>query len=279
MSEFSGAFRGKRALVTGGSSGIGLATARLLVKAGAEVWIVARGPERLEAARVELQALAGPGQRVGASQLDVSDLEACRALAPCVLEELGGLDLLVNNAGIAIPGYLHELPDEVFERTMAIDYFGTLNMTRAFLGHFMQQRAGHIANVSSTAGFLGVFGYAAYSPPKFAVAGLSEVLRQDLLPYGVGVSVLYPADTDTPQLAAENEIKPAETAAISGNVKPQSAEAVAAALLEGIAAGRLAIVPGAMNKLLWYLVRWAPWLVRMIVDRDLLKAWRQRKGG
>ncbi len=271
-----GHYRGKRAFITGGSSGIGLATARLLVEAGAHVWIAARGQQRLEAAETELRALAQPGQRVGSLPLDVGDGQAVKAAAQGVLEGLGGLDLLVNNAGIARPGYLHELQDEHFEAAMRVNYFGVVNCTRAFLPHFMQRGSGHIANVSSTAGFLGVFGYSAYSPSKFAVAGFSECLRQDLLPYGIGVSILFPADTDTPQLEEENRFKPAETRAIGGTIKPAPARQVAEALLAGCARRRLYIVPGFMNRLSFWLNRLAPWLVHAIMDSEIRKARRGR---
>ena len=81
----------------------------------------------------------------------------------------------------------------------------------------MRQKNGNIANISSVLGYMGVFGYAAYGAAKFAVVGLSECLRQDLLPYNIKVSVIYPPDTDTPQWHEENKIKPGETRALSGH--------------------------------------------------------------
>lgn len=265
-----------RVFVTGGSSGIGLATARLLVEAGAHVWIAARGVDRLEAAVAHLRSRARPGQRVGGVALDVGDGDAVEAAVPGVLEGLGGLDLLVNNAGTARPGYLHELPPAVYEEALRVNLLGAVHVTRAFLPHFMARRSGHVANVASAAGYIGVFGYSAYSASKFGLVGFSECLRQDLLPYGVGVTILYPTDTDTPQLHEEDLVKPAETRAVSGTIRPVPPEVVARALLRGVAARRLHVVPGFMNRLTWTLCRVAPWLVRWITDRDVLRAHRRR---
>ena len=270
MSEY----RDRRVFITGGSSGIGLALARQLVAAGAHVAIAARGAERLEQARASLADGADEGQRVLAFRLDVGDREDVSRVSRQGLEGLGGIDLLVNNAGIARPGYVHELPDEVFEDMVRVNYLGVVWVTRAFLPALMGQGRGHVVNVSSLAGVLGVFGYTAYGGSKFAVSGFSEALRQELKPHGVGVSVLCPPDTDTPQLAYEERYKPAETRALSGNVKPMSAEVVAKALLEGVAAGRVEIVPGMDSWFTVFMARRFPGLVRWIMDRDIAKARR-----
>jgi 3-dehydrosphinganine reductase len=270
-------FEGKKAFITGGSSGIGKALAEELARQGAHVWIAARREAVLEQALVDIhKAARSPDQNFGYLTLDVGDAEAVNAGAKTVLEGLGGLDLLINNAGIARPAYLHEHTPELFESMMRVNYFGTVNVTMAFLDHFRSQGAGHVANVSSTLGFLGIFGYAAYAASKFAVTGFSDCLRQDLLPYGVGVTVLFPADTDTPQLAYENQFKPPETKAIAGNAGTSQPEDVACALLDGVAAGTFHVVPGFMNKATYYAVRYAPWLVHMIADADLMKAHRSR---
>lgn len=270
-------FEGKKAFITGGSSGIGKALAIALAQQGAHVWIAARRQSTLDEALAEIkQAARSPEQKLGTISLDVADAAACQAAAAAVLEGLGGLDLLVNNAGIAKPAYLHEHDAELFESMMRVNYFGTVNVTMAFLAHFRAQGSGHVANVSSTLGFLGIFGYAAYAASKFAITGFSDCIRQDLLPYGVGVTVLFPADTNTPQLAYENQFKPPETKAIAGNAGMSEPEEVAQALLDGVSAGRFHVVPGGMNKLTYYLVRYAPWLVRMVADADLMKAHRKR---
>ncbi|MCC6748004.1 MAG: SDR family oxidoreductase [Deltaproteobacteria bacterium] len=272
-------YRGKRVFITGGSSGIGKATAKLLAQAGANVIIGARGEQRLHEALEELNAVPTPGgQTFGTVTLDVADLASVERAATEVKRRLGGLDILINNAGQAHPGYVQDVSPEVYETMMRVNYFGPVWVTRAFLPTFMEQRSGHIANVASLLGYMGIFGYSAYAASKFAIVGFSDCLRQDLLPYGVGVSVLFPPDTDTPQLAEENRFKPAETKAIAGNVKVMSAEAVAKELLDGMAAGKYHILPGFDNKMTYFLYRHFPWLVRWKIDGDLRK-YRKKNGG
>jgi 3-dehydrosphinganine reductase len=271
-------YRGRRVFITGGSSGIGKAVARLASSSGAHVAIAARGRERLEVALEEVRAAAeGPHQRFAAIPLDIGDPEAIRDAAPRVIEALGGLDLLVNDAGISHPGHFLDIPDAVFEEVLRVNTLGMIRVTRALLPYLLAQRSGWIANVASAAGFIGIYGYTAYSASKFAVAGFSECLRQELRPHGIGVTVVFPADTDTPQLEEENRIKPDETRAIAGTVRPGTPEAVARALLAGVAAGRFRVVPGFMNRVTWVATRFVPGFVRWLTDGDVVRA--QRRGG
>lgn len=268
-------YQGKKAFITGGSSGIGKAVARLLTEAGAEVVIGARRAELLDQTLDELR----PRQRGRVLErvvLDVGDRASVANAAPQVLRQLGGLDLLINNAGIAHPGYVETMDDEVFDAMMRVNYFGTVYTTRAFLPQLVGQRSGHICNVSSVLGFLGIFGYTAYAASKFAVCGFSDCLRQELLPHGVGLSVVFPPDTNTPQLQEENKIKPPETRAIAGNVRMMEPAQVAQAMLTGIARGSYHIVPGWGGKLTYAAQRYAPQLVRFVIDRELKRSQRPR---
>ena len=238
-------FSQQNVLITGGSSGIGKATARLLARYGANVYIVARGQNKLDQALEEIRSQAvGADQSFAAFSVDVAQYEQIAGLVERLVEQGWAPDLLVNSAGIAHPGYFEELPLEVFHRTMDINFFGTLHTIKTVAPHMIERRRGHIVNISSMAGFMGVFGYTAYGASKFAVRGFSDVLRCERKPYGIHVSVVFPPDTDTPQLWAENEIKPLETKLISGAVKPMSAEAVALAILRGIRRRRRLIFPG-----------------------------------
>jgi len=268
-------FSGKRVFVTGGSSGIGKATAERMALAGANVVIGARGQERLERAVSDLRAVSR-GDVMDSVAIDVGDRESVGRATTTVIERLGGLDILVNNAGVAQPGYIQDMPDDVFESMMRINYFGTVNTTRAFIPHMIAQRSGHVCNISSLVGYLGIFGYTAYAASKFAVSGFTDCLRQELLPHGVGVSIVFPPDTDTPQLHEENKTKPAETKAIAGTVKVLQPEDVARAIAEGIAAGRYHIVPGLGNKFSYFMYRHFPWAVRYVIDNDLKKAQSRR---
>jgi 3-dehydrosphinganine reductase len=116
-------------------------------------------------------------------------------------------------------------------------------MTKAVVPHLLNKRAGHVLNVSSLAGVLGIFGYTAYAASKFAIVGFSQALRGEMWPQGIKVSVCLPPDTDTPQLDFENKHKPAETKAIAGTVKMLSPDAVADAMVQGMARGSFEIYP------------------------------------
>jgi 3-dehydrosphinganine reductase len=267
-------WEGQRVFVTGGSSGIGLAVARALVRRGAHVWICGRDAGRLASAVTELRGLAGEGQRIGGTALDVSDRAAVEAARDAVLDGLGGLDVLVNNAGIATVAVAEETSAEDYERMMAVNYFGTVWVTRAFLPHLVAQRRGAICCVSSTLGAIGVFGYTAYGASKFAVVGYAESLRQDLLRHGISVHVVFPPDVDTPQLRSNLGRKPPETAALAKATSLLDADTVAEAILDGVAAGRFRIVVGAANRFVLGVNGAAPGLVRRYVDARLGRFWK-----
>jgi len=265
-------YAGKRVFITGGSSGIGLAAARALVGYGADVAIGARGLERLEQARLELEACRQRSEQViSAVAIDVADRASVTAAAAAVLDTLGGLDVLINNAGIAHPASVRETPETITRSMMEVNYYGVVNVTEAFLEHFFRQRHGHIANVSSMLGFMGIYGYTAYAASKHAVVGYSDCLRQELLDYGISLSILYPPDTDTPQLVEENKIKPPETKAIAGNAGMLSADYVANCLLKGIKRKKYHLLPGFMAKFTHVMFRFTPGIVRWVIDGELKK--------
>jgi 3-dehydrosphinganine reductase len=233
---------GKRhALISGGSSGIGLALARKLAAKGHVLTLLARDPVRLADAQRQLEQV---GATVRTASADVRDEAAVTAAVDAAIAELGAPELVVASAGIVIPGIFRDLPAAAFRETMAINYDGTLHLVRASLPAMLARRAGRIVLVSSGAGLIGLYGYTPYAPTKFAVRGLAEALRAELKPEGIGVSIVYPPDTDTPQLREEMKVRPAITSKIAGGARVHSADEVADAILKGVAAGRFAIAPG-----------------------------------
>jgi len=265
-------YDGKKVLLTGGSSGIGLAAAKALVSFNAHVIISARGEERLKSAVEELEAVrVGSHQVIGSVAMDVADRVSVADASPKALELLGGLDVLINNAGIAHPQVALDTPESISRSMMDVNYHGVVNVTQAFLPHFYRQGSGHIVNVSSMLGFMGIYGYTAYAASKHAVVGYSDCLRQELSDYNISISILYPPDTDTPQLAEENKIKPPETKAIAGNAGMLSADFVAGCLLKGVRKRKYHLLPGFMAKFTYVMYRFFPGVVRLIIDGELKK--------
>lgn len=232
-------------IITGGSSGIGKTTAKLLAGEGAHISIIARTPATLEAAKAEIEvARASREQRVLAIPADVAQRNQITQAIETAVSRVGPPDALITCAAIAHPGYFRALPLEIFEQTMAINYFGTLYSIKAVLPLMEQRRKGHIVLVSSAVGLVGLFGYTPYSPSKFAVRGLAESLRGELKLYNIGLSIVYPPDTDTPQLVEENKTKPIETKLIAAKAnKVLSADHVAQAIVNGLKKGVWLITP------------------------------------
>jgi 3-dehydrosphinganine reductase len=262
-------FSGAHVLVTGGSSGIGLATARLAIGRGARVSLIARRPDVLDDAAASLQAIGGT---VALAAADVADPAQVDTAVATLTDALGPVDVLVCSAGQARPGYFLELDPALFRQMMDVNYFGTVNAVRAVVPSMIERRKGSIVGVSSAAGLVGVFGYTAYAPTKFAVRGFFESLRGELKPYGIHVGCSFPPDTDTPQLADENRYKPKETKAISGTIKPLSAERVARSIVDGIEKERFAIVADVQTRGLAKIAGLAPSVVSGVMDRQVRKA-------
>ncbi|MEW5723543.1 MAG: SDR family oxidoreductase [Thermodesulfobacteriota bacterium] len=265
-------FNGKKAYIVGGSSGIGLAAAGLLAAQGADVVIFARGRERLEKALASISATRmREDQRFSAKRLDVSRHEETFFVLSETAAEFGPPDLLVNSAGRALPRRFEDVTYAQFKETLEINLGGVWNAVAALLPH-LKETGGHIVNVSSVAGFIGVFGYTDYCASKFGVIGFSEALRSELKPLGINVSVLCPPDTDTPGFEQENRTKPEETRAVSGRVKLKTPEQVARAMLEGVRRNRFMIIPGFDARLTFIAKRLFPGLVSLVMDRTIRKA-------
>jgi NADP-dependent 3-hydroxy acid dehydrogenase YdfG len=177
---------GKVAVITGASSGIGEATARLLVAEGAHVVLAARRGERIEALAKEL------GGQARAVVVDVSDINQVRALFSLVLETFGGVDLLLNNAGLGFnAAFVDSTPDE-WRRMLDTNVMGLLNCTHAAIPMMKGRPGAMIASISSTGGRYGVEGWSVYCATKYAVVGFHETLRKELGADGIRVSVIEP---------------------------------------------------------------------------------------
>jgi len=238
-------FKGKFAIIPGGSKGMGKATAKLFVRLGGSVCLIARGMEALKETQEECNTLKSEeSQFVEIISCDTTDMDKLKPHITEIINKHGVPDYLFNFVGYAYVQYLEKLTLEDFKRNMDINYYGQLVPTLILLPYFLDNKQGYITFTSSVMGFMAIMGYTTYCPSKYALFGLAEVLRHELLPYNVNVSVLFPVDTDTPGLAEENKLKPEECKIISESGTVMSAEEVAEIFIHGILNKNFEILPG-----------------------------------
>jgi len=197
---------GKRVVITGASSGIGAALALALGGRGARLLLAARGKRRLQGTAA-VAALRHPGLMPPAVvPCDVTDRESVRSLCAAAVEQLGGLDVLVNNAGISVYGLAEYGSVADFERVMAVNFYGPLYATLAAIPLMRRQRSGLIVSVASVAALHGVPYLAAYSASKAALAALTQSLRAELHESGIRLLTVYPGYTRTPLFDHEKKL-------------------------------------------------------------------------
>ncbi len=216
-------------LVTGASSGIGAATAKLLARTGATVGLVGRRADRLSAVLADCQ-VHSPASRMWVA--DLADLEASEDLADDAWEKLGGLDVLVNNAAVPKVTSVTALTPAVVEQVMAVNFFSPVRMTLRVLPRMIERGRGVIVNVASVGGRVGIAREAAYSASKFALCGWSESMAMDLHATPIKVRLIQPGPIDTDIWDRPGE----ETAVYDGPKEPP--EMVADGILAAIEGDR-----------------------------------------
>jgi NADP-dependent 3-hydroxy acid dehydrogenase YdfG len=195
-----GKLDGTVALVTGASSGIGEATARTLASEGATVAILARRADRLERLAGEIEAGGGKALQIEA---DVSEREQAEAAVARVAEELGRLDVLVNNAGVMLLGPIADAPVEEWEQMIEVNLLGLLYTAHAAVPHLLEaaggdpRRVADMVNISSVAGRVARLGSGVYNATKFGVGAFSESLRQEVAGRDVRISLVEPGAVAT----------------------------------------------------------------------------------
>jgi 3-dehydrosphinganine reductase len=265
-------YKGKMAYIMGGSSGIGLATARALFSKEANIIIFSRGVERLQSAvkAIEENRISDE-QRLASVALDLSDREMAAKILTDAVNQFGTPDILINSAGISYPQYFERIQFSKFDDIIKTNLYGSWNTIDVLLPYLIKAK-GYIVNVSSVAGFIGVFGMTAYSASKFAVIGFSEALRSELKQYGVTVSVLCPPDVNTPMLEKANKVKPEETKALSSAASIMEPEQVADSLLNAMTRGEFLIIPNAPGKITNIIKRVLPELAERFIDQKITQA-------
>lgn len=245
------------AVVTGAASGMGKLMAARLLQAG---WTVAA----VDLPGPQLQA-AGPGAIP--HPCDVSDGDQVAATARVIVERFGGVDRLVNAAGVALPGRVEELPEDGFERSMNVNYLGTVRWVKAVLPGMRARRAGEMVLFASLAGWMPTPGMAAYTASKFAVVGFAESLDMELKGSGIRVRCVCPAGVQTPML---DGIMAQGMSERLKNLSPVSAPEQVIDAIEASLTRRhtgIHVFPGAATKALWRTRRLSPRLLAGIVRR------------
>jgi len=186
--------KGKIVVVTGASSGLGEATARLLSAQGATVVLGARRADRLQALAKDLESRAG---KALALTTDVRLREQVKALVDSAVQTYGRIDVMINNAGLMPQAPLERLKVDEWDRMIDVNIKGVLYGIAAALPHMQRQKAGHFINVSSVAGHRVGPGFAVYAATKYAVRALSEGLRQEVKPYNIRTTVISPGAVAT----------------------------------------------------------------------------------
>jgi NAD(P)-dependent dehydrogenase (short-subunit alcohol dehydrogenase family) len=186
--------KNKTVFITGASSGIGRATGLRLAKHGAQVALSARNRDALEQIRAEIEQAGGTAFVAPA---DVTDADQVRRALEDTVARFGKLDILIASAGLSMRAYFEGSALESLERVMRVNFFGTLYATHFALPH-VKQTGGSLVAISSLTGKRGIPSYAIYGASKFAIQGLYDALRLELMPAGVHVGVVSPAFVDTP---------------------------------------------------------------------------------
>lgn len=239
MSEKITSFRGRACLVTGAASGIGRATALALAADGA----------RLVLTDIDADGLATTVADAGArgatvlhhAALDITDHDAVAAFAGDVHAAHGSMDVVMNIAGVSAWGSVNDLEHRHWQQMVEVNLMGPIHVIESFVPAMVDAgRGGHLVNVSSAAGLLGLPWHAAYSAGKFGLRGVSEVLRFDLRRHGIGVSLVCPGAVDTPLVRTveivgiDREHKAAKALQKHFQGRAASPEKVAAAILDGV---------------------------------------------
>ena len=270
-------FKDKVAIITGGSQGLGKATAKYFVELGGSVCIIARRTEILEEAANEINKVKlADSQFIESIACDTTIMDKLKPLLTEFIEKYRIPDYLFNCIGYAYAEYVENLFLEDFKKNMEVNYYGQLVPILILLPYFMKEKKGYIANVSSMLGYMGLMGFATYVPSKYAVVGLSETLRNELKPYNINISILYPPAMDTPGFEKENETKPEECRIMEERGGLEKPEDVAEFFVNGVLKERFNILPGEA-KLIWRLNRHFPKIIRNWSDKSYKKA-RKRLG-
>lgn len=253
-------FTGKQALLTGAAGGIGRALAFRLVEAGVKLWLVDIDAKALAALAEDLRAKLGD---VRISVVDVTQRDQLKVLAQQINTQWQGLDLLINNAGVAFYGPTHQMSEPQWDRLMAINLDAPIHLTRLLLPALMSREDAHIVNMCSISGLVAGGRFNAYHTSKFGLVGFTEALRAEYGRTGLGVSAICPGPVQT------NLYRDCETGRGTRAPEPPawlcaSPDQVARATLRAIRWNRRMVLVSPLAHLLFQMKRFAPWLIDLM---------------
>uniref|UniRef100_A0A0N4ZYX4 3-dehydrosphinganine reductase n=1 Tax=Parastrongyloides trichosuri TaxID=131310 RepID=A0A0N4ZYX4_PARTI len=238
-------FKGKHVLVTGGSKGIGKQIAIESIKKGGNVSIIARNVTDLKNTCDELNKLSEELKNGAKAFWYSADMSDDYKIIEKVIREsedkCGPVDILINNAGVSTQATFDNLPIEAFDKQMKLNYLSCVYATRVVIDNMKKRKSGHIGFVCSAAGQCAIWGYTAYSPSKFAVRGFAEALNMELLPFNIGITVVYPPNTKTEGFERECIEMPEELQIIGSSAGTFEPSYVAQKFVEGIENGEFAV--------------------------------------
>ena len=255
---------GRRVLVTGAASGIGRAVAELCGRRGARLVLTDIDEPGLTATAEAIRAAGGTVE--AATAVDLTDFAAVRAFGAEVHRDRGPVDVVLNVAGTSAWGTVQHFPHELWRAMVDVNLMGPVHVIEVFVPPMIEAgRGGHLVNVSSAAGLFGLPGHAAYSAAKFGLRGVSEVLRFDLRPHGIEVSLVCPGAVDTPlvhrlQVAGVDQNSPSfQRARERFRARAVTPEHAAAAILRGMRRGRYLIYTSRDIRFLHWVQRTWSW--------------------
>ncbi|WP_416668565.1 SDR family NAD(P)-dependent oxidoreductase [Egbenema bharatensis] len=251
-------------LITGATGGFGQELTRQLLQAGSRLILTDLDGDRLAQQRAEMQQASASGEVLTDLVADLSTSEGCERLYQQVQALQTPVDILINNAGIAVFGRMDEVPPEEWERLMSINLLAPMQLSRLFGAEMIARRSGHIVNLSSAAGWVALVGLTHYSASKFGLRGFSEGLQAEVKPYNVRVTVVYPFFSRTPILQSKRYGTLAKTASPLPDRLITDPALVMSRTLRGIERNQLHVFPDRIASTIHWAKRFAPRLLNWI---------------
>lgn len=260
--------RGRVAVVTGAGSGIGRAVSVLLAQQGCHVALADVNRAGLEESAAQVRAL---GVTASVHEVDVSSRERMQSFTDDVLREHGHVNILINNAGVSVNGRFQDQTLEDFEWLMGVNFWGVIYGCKLFLPHLLAADEGHIVNISSVFGLVGVPQQSSYCASKFAVRGFTESLRAELKDTRVGVTAVHPGGIATniaaaSRVAGGEDIQRSHERAVKMFKKMMPPEQAAQQIVRGITGNRTRVLITRESHLLDFAKRVAPSASNMLID-------------